>query len=68
MGTDTLLQTTVNDSGLKQRFIAEVTGIHESSLSRIFSGKQIASPEERRLIAAALRRTVSELWPDEVTA
>lgn len=51
-------------SGLKQTFIAREMGIHTSRLSRVLNGHMDATETEKRLLAATLRCSVSDLFPE----
>ena len=60
--TRTVVKTAIENSGLSQEFIARLTGIHYSKLSRIVNEKRSASESEKRAIALVLRLPVDELF------
>lgn len=68
MATNERLRAAFKSSGLKQSFVAEEVGMHHTRLSKIVRGHIAPDEIERLRIAGALRRSVSELWPDEVPA
>jgi transcriptional regulator with XRE-family HTH domain len=69
MAPNTALKTAIFSSGTTQTAVSQKTGIHESRLSRIVRGHIDPTNDEKRAIARALRRQVSDFFPpSEVTA
>lgn len=52
----------IEDSGLKQRFIAEKTGISEQALSAMTNGRQKIGVDEFFALCEVLRKTPEELY------
>ncbi|MCU1677916.1 MAG: hypothetical protein JWM93_2674 [Frankiales bacterium] len=67
MRKPTTLKRAIFDSGLTQKAIAAQIGLDEGHLSRIVNGLH-ATEDRKRAIAAALDRTVDELWPADEQA
>lgn len=69
MARMTPLKKLVVETGITQREIADLLGIHETSFSSIVNGRLIPSEDRKREIADALCREldrnvdVDDLWP-----
>jgi transcriptional regulator with XRE-family HTH domain len=63
MSSCTPLKALLVEGGIKQRWLAERVGIHESEISNIVKGKD-PGEDRARAIAEALRQTCTDLgWP-----
>lgn len=56
------IRDAIEDSGLKQRFIAEKTGISEQALSAMINGRQKIGAEEFFAICKVLNKSPEELY------
>ena len=56
------LNKAIEESGLKQRYIAEKTGISEQALSAMLNGRQKIDVETFFAIAVVLRLTPDEIY------
>lgn len=63
-GENTPVKNAISGSGLSQEFIARLTDIHYTRLSRIVNDRCEPSDEEKRAIALVLRLPVGELFPE----
>ena len=63
MAKNLLLKHAITDSELSQVAIARAAKIHETKLSQIVNGWRVPSDDERKAIAKALRRKVSDVFP-----
>jgi len=59
----TALKRILMDEGRRQTWLAEVTGIERSDLNRMVNRGMEPTREEATAIAAALGRTVDEVFP-----
>jgi transcriptional regulator with XRE-family HTH domain len=65
------LKVAIIEAGKTQREVAARAGLRELRVSEIVTGRVIASPDERRALAKALRCAQSALFPvaqDEAVA
>ena len=67
MAMNTALKIAFIESGKKQIDVAAAIGMDNTKLSQIIHGRRDASDDDRRALAKALRRPISQLFP-EVTA
>ena len=56
------LRAVVDESGLKQKFIAEKVGISEAALSSMLNGNQKIDVDTFFAIAVVVRKTPSEIY------
>jgi transcriptional regulator with XRE-family HTH domain len=68
MAPNTALKTALFETGTSQLEVAQKTGIHESRLSRIVRGHSEPSDDEKKLIARALGKPVTQLFSSEAHA
>lgn len=59
---DITLQEMIDQAGLKQREIASLLKIHESTVSLKLSGKRKLSLEEATIVARCLNTTLDQIW------
>ena len=59
----TPLETAVFESGLTRKDIAEATGLNRTLVSQIVCGRVVPTAYEKRVIAEALGKRVSTLFP-----
>lgn len=59
---NTNVREAVEDSGLKQKFIAEKMGISEQALSAMMNGKQKIGADDFFVLADVLRMTPVQLY------
>lgn len=57
------LKVAIITAGKTQREVAEKSGLRELRVSEIVTGRVIATPDEKRALAKALRSTQSALFP-----
>jgi transcriptional regulator with XRE-family HTH domain len=62
------LKIALMDAGLRQRDLAALTHIEETTVSRILNGEYRGTPAQRKAIAKALLRSIHELFPEGLTA
>ena len=62
MTTAEKLKAAIDESGLKQKFIAEKVGISEAALSAMANGNQRIDVDTFFAIAVVLRKTPSEIY------
>lgn len=60
----TALKRAIFESGETQRDLARRLGIDETVLSKFVTGDRIPSDATRQVLADALGREASELWPE----
>ena len=58
----TKLKLAIVGEGYSQRFIARKSGIHETTLSQISTGRLNPTECEKSNIASALNKTITELF------
>ncbi len=66
--TNVALKVAILTSGLTQRAVAQRAGMGELRLSQIVCLRIPASPEDRRALAKALKRSQSSLFPADSEA
>lgn len=64
MALNITLKVAIVQSGQAQVEIAKAARMHESKLSKIVNGHLLPTEDEAALIAAAIGRQVSELFPE----
>jgi len=64
----TPLRTAIFHSGIRQVAIAKKTEISEGRLSKIANGYLEATPDEKRRLARALKRSVQDLFPESIAS
>jgi transcriptional regulator with XRE-family HTH domain len=64
MAASTPLRAIMEAEGRRQSWLAQRIGKHQSEVSRIVNRGLLPDAETRLAIAAALGRSVEELWPD----
>ncbi|MCF8564547.1 helix-turn-helix transcriptional regulator [Alicyclobacillus tolerans] len=62
----TKLKRYLFENDIKNRWLAEQTGIKEQTISELVNGKRKPSLDNALKIARVLGTTVEELWGDEV--
>jgi putative transcriptional regulator len=65
MKHQTRLKTVLEESGIKQSWLAEKANVTTSALSVIVNGKSLPNLRTAQKIARALNTTVDYLWPLE---
>lgn len=63
-GKPTPLKLAIVHTGRSQKDIADAIGLSEPQLSRFVNGLHVPDATRQRL-AAELRRTVTDLWPED---
>jgi DNA-binding Xre family transcriptional regulator len=61
----TPLKRFLRSEGRRQNWLAEQSGIDPATVSRIVTGRLVATERERVAIADALKCAVEDLWPAE---
>jgi transcriptional regulator with XRE-family HTH domain len=63
-GFNAALKTAIKDQGKVQGFLARQIGIDPTRLSKIINGHLEATPDEKKLLAKALKKSVDHLFPE----